>query len=482
MLNVIKNVKPKKQTKMKKLHITKIGLVVMLAFAVSSCEKWIDPAINIDPNNPADVTMNLLLAPAQADLAYQFGGDFSYPAWMWTQQMSGVNRQSLTYDRYNYTESDVNNVWRWGMYSDPMMNLQIIIRKAEETESPHYAGVAKVLTAYALMNMTDVWNDIPYSEAFQGADNLKPKFDKQEDIYATIKTLLDEAILDLASTTNKIPLKGDMIYANSTAKWLKAAYSLHCRRALHLSVRNGYADVLTALNDAQTKGFAANADDLEFKFGTTALSSHPLFQFIEQRDDQALSKYVVNALTATTDPRLPVYVAKDGSNNYSGSGPGEGVSAASRPGTYFASRNSPVPFMSYVELLFIGAEALFQTSNAAGAALAYNAGVAASLQKYGVTDAAWLAANANETAGTITLKKIMEAKYLALYLQFETFNDFRRHNNIYGLLPAQNNVTNGVLPTRYPYPTSERSYNGANLPAYTNPTQPLLDKVWWDNN
>lgn len=476
MLNMI-HMKPKTQMKMKKSIITKIGLVVMLAFVVTSCDKWVEE-VNKDINIPGDVTMDLLLAPAQADLAFQFGGDFCYASWMWTQQISGVTRQSLTYERYNFTEADINNVWRWGLYSDPLMNLQLIMRKADELNSPHYAGVAKVLTAYALINMTDAWNDIPYSEAFQGPDNLKPAFDTQEEIYATIKKLLDDAIVDLdPATTNEIALKGDMIYGNSRAKWLKAAYSLHARRALHLSLVNGYADVLTALQAAQTNGFSSSADDLEFKFGTTALTSNPIFQFIEQRDDQRVSAYIVDALQATNDPRLPVYIAEDGNGNYTGSGPGEGLSTASEIGAYFSSRNSPVCFMSFVELGFIAAEALFQTGNAAGAALAYNGAVSASLAKYGVSDATWEAANAAETASSITLQKILEAKFIALWLQFETWNDFRRHNNPYGLSPSDNNVTNGVIPTRYPYAKSERDYNKANVPVVD-----ITDKVWWDTN
>jgi hypothetical protein len=31
--------------------------------------------------------------------------------------------------------------------------------------------------------MTDIWGDIPYSEANQGTDNFTPKYDRQQDVY-----------------------------------------------------------------------------------------------------------------------------------------------------------------------------------------------------------------------------------------------------------------------------------------------------------
>jgi hypothetical protein len=356
------------------------------------------------------------------------------------------------------------------------MNLHIIIRKSAELNSPHYAGVAKTLMAYALMNMTDVWNDIPYSEAFMGQDNLKPKFDTQEEIYTSINTLLTEAITDLASTTNDIPLDGDMIYDGDLDMWTQAAYSLMARAALHLEQKVGYAAILPTVTSALANGFQSNADDLEFTFGTSALGSNPYYQFIEQRDDHAVSTTTIAALNANSDPRLPMFVEKDGNGNYTGCTPGLPESAASRVGPYFASRTSPVAFMSYVELKFIEAEVLHETGDKPGAAAAYNAAVIASLAKYGVSDAAWEATNANEDNTTITLNKILAAKSIALFLQFENYNDFRRHDNPLGLAPASNNTTNGVFPQRYPYATSEKIYNGDNVPSVA-----FSDHVWWDN-
>ena len=94
-------------------------------------------------------------------------------------------------------------------------------------------------------------------------------------------------------------------------------------------------------------------------------------------------------------------------------------------GPYYGSINSPVELITYVEMKFIEAEAALPT-DAARAATAYNDAVLASLAKHGVTDATFEANFASETAATITLEKIIDQKYTALYSSHEVWTDWRR--------------------------------------------------------
>jgi hypothetical protein len=87
------------------------------------------------------------------------------------------------------------------------------------------------------------------------------------------------------------------------------------------------------------------------------------------------------------------------------------------------------------------------------------------LTKWDVVDAAWLATNAAETGATITLAKIMNAKYVAMYAQGEAWCDYRRYQFAYPVLtPPVDNQTSGVQPSSFPYPTNEKVSNGANVP------------------
>jgi hypothetical protein len=464
---------------MKKFNIILAILLVGMVIITGSCKKWIDPDINTDPNKPTDVTVNAILPAAQAGMGYTAGGDLKYAASIWMQQMAGGANQPLAYDRYVFTQSDVDNVWKWDLYAGPMMDCYRMIQKAEEEGDPYYSGIAKVMMAYQLGCVTDLWGDVPYSEAFQGDANLKPAYDTQEEIYATLKTLLDEAITSFGSPTSanfRLPGSEDLIYGGHMNLWKKAAYALKARYALHLCKINGAAAYTEALTDL-ANAFTSNSDDFEFFFGNSSNENNPLYQFNDQREyDIVVGAYLVDSMYATGDPRISLLADTSGGGAVgSHAGQGEGASLI---GPYYASKNSPVPFISYAECKFIEAECKFQTSDAIGAADAYNKAVIASFHKMFVPDTAaenlaFEAVYANESAASITLEKIMQQKYYALCFQLEVYNDWRR-TGLPVLQPASPAALSEI-PRRYPYPTSEVIYNSANVPSVT-----LTTRVWWD--
>ncbi|MCX6273334.1 MAG: SusD/RagB family nutrient-binding outer membrane lipoprotein [Bacteroidetes bacterium] len=457
---------------MKRLNI--IGLFILTAFLVTSCDKWINPDYNTDPNRPSEVTLPILLPSAEVGLAYQLGGDLGYATRCWMQQLAGGANQPLAYDRYNITSGDVDNMWKWGMYAGPLMDANRIILQAETQKAPRYAGIAKVLMAYGISTMSDLFGSVPYKEAFQGSDGiLKPKYETQEEIYTMMLDLLDAAVVDLATAdadNSAIPDADDLVYAGNMAKWTKAAYTIKARLYLHLAKRNGAVNYTNALN-ALSHGITNNTEDFEVYFGAPTNENNPLAQFvIDQRiGDIVMGKFLVDKLVADADPRL---LQISGGTNGIPAGVG---GTGDNPGPFYASYTSPVPFSTFVEAKFIEAECKFQNDKA-GAALAYNAAVIASLAKMGVSDATWEAAHANESVETISLDKIINAKYVAMSFQIEVFNDWRR-TGLPTLTLAANNVTSNVFPRRYPYPTDEKIYNSANCPTTG---VSVTDRVWWD--
>jgi hypothetical protein len=459
---------------MKNVNIKIIGIVLAVAVLFNSCEDFIDPEINISPNSPADVSLNLLLPSTQAGIAYVLGGDHSRMSGMWMQHLSGVTRQSFALERYSVLESDANNLWNT-LYGGVLKNLDIMVDKSQDQGAVHYEAMAKILTAYTLGMLTDVWGDIPYSDALNAEDgNLSPTYDTQQQIYATMNTYLDEAIALLGQTTPigvVRPAGDDLIFGGVTAKWLKVARSLKVRYALHLSKRNGYAPV----RDLIVAGglMEGNADNFVFGFTNNANEWNPRYQFDSERGDIRVGARIVNLMNETEDPRRARYFnsTNDTAVVYVGSAPGAGTGGASMIGPGYASQNSPVHLMTYYELKFIEAEAFMGTDNAR-AATAYNEAVKASLASHGVTNAAWEAVHAAETDGTITLEKIMTGKYIALFMQSETWVDWRRTGLPTLQLP---NANVSATPRRYLYPLDERLYN-VNTPT----GQTSTSRVWWD--
>lgn len=447
-----------------------VGLAFVFVLVMSSCNKWIDTDININPDAPADVPMKLMLPAIEQSFGYNMtGNDIVRVTNMWTQHYDGVVRQSLAQAKYTYLPADVNNLWN-SMYTEIFMNSKVLIQKAENPDgeaSPHFAGIAQVITATTLGIATDVFGDMPFSEGFSGDQNiLTPAFDSQETLYGTINSTLDDAITNLSSATNAIDVEGDVIYGGDLDKWKKAAYSIKARHAMQLGAINGDAAYTAALA-AAANGFTSNDDDMEVPWEEA--NKNPVYQFMDERGDIRMGATFVDMLKANDDPRLPFF-ATEYEGDYTGSVIGSANENCSSPGSYIAAVDAPSVIMSYAELKFIIAEAKFRLGQDAQAD--YEEAVAASVLKVtGSANTVWLAGNI--LGVPVTLEDIMTQKYIAGFGTNQPYADYRRTG-----LPVLTPHPDGVLPaipTRFPYAQEEITYNGANVPSVT-----ISDKLWWD--
>jgi len=246
-------------------------------FLFTSCEKWIDPDINKNPDAATEVSVDLILPSIQVGMGYTMGGaNFAAYGAVWTQHIRGADRQFVAINNYNMTNADVNNPWN-NIYNGFLMDCHLMIQKAQETgsESPHFVGVGKILMAYILGTCTDMFGDIPYSQAFKGSEVSSPTYDSQQDIYTAVNTLLTEAISDLQATDNVFDLSNDLIYGNSPALWISAAYSLRARFAMHLTKAGGvnYTNVLSDLSN----GISNEAGSFEQPFTDAGTEQNPMY-------------------------------------------------------------------------------------------------------------------------------------------------------------------------------------------------------------
>lgn len=443
---------------------TKIILTaILLSVFALSCDRWVDTNLNVDPTSPSDVPMKVVLPTTQAGIAYVLGGDFGRFIGCFTQQINGLDRQHLGIFNYTFKEDDINNAWNT-MYAGPMMDLKFIMDAATKENSPFYKGVAEILMAFSLGMWTDVLGDIPYSEAFQGTANLTPKYDTQEEIYNSIQSLLDDAITNLKSSTSVFkPGSDDFMYGGKTASWIKAAYTLKARFYLHLKK---YDEALGALQN----GFTSNDDDLQFNFTDKETEANPLYQFLTQRSgDIAMGPVIMNLMNTFNDPRRPVLAEKDANGNYSETSP---------IGSFYGSANSPIPFITYVEAKFIEAECQLAKGNTTAAYNAYKDAIFASMAKMGIADADaqtfWSQSTVDVGEANLTLKNIIEQKYIACFFNPEVWTDWRRTN-----YPTLTPVSGTSVPRRFLYPQSERLYNFQNFQKAAENVS-LFTKLWWD--
>ncbi len=465
---------------MKKINIIVFGILLVSLFILPSCKKWIDTDLNVDPNRPAEVTMDLLLPGIQCNMSYGLlGNDAVRTTNMWMQQFNGFARQSLTQGRYSYRSADVGNLWA-GIYAGDLNDLKIMLDLAESSNSPHYVGVTKVLTAWNLVTTSDLWGDIPYSESCMGVENLTPAYDTGQTIYAVSQTLLDEAITALAATeSTHSPGADDMMFGGNLDQWTSVAYALKARFALNLSKVNGnsaYSEALTHL----ANGLTSNADNMTFTFDAT--NQGPIFQFMEQRGDISMGATFVDILIADGDPRIAEYCADAdedvAGDQYVGGRIGHNDEEMSPPGDFVAAGAATGYFMTYYEQKFIEAEANLELGQAAAAYTAYLVGCVASVMEVtGLTQAEvealpWYTA-IDVGQANLDLPTIMRQKYISAFGTVQVYTDWRRTD-----LPAlslANGAVTTEIPRRYPYPQTELDYNGDNVTQVQ-----ITDRLWWD--
>jgi hypothetical protein len=459
-------------------------LIVFCIAQITGCKKFID--VNSDPNNPTSVQEALILAPVELNISSVLtggAGTGGMAAMLVNHYMQNVALNQPVPNEGTYLLLNVNldDTWK-NIYVTSLNNLKVMIDKATANGNYNYSGIGKILSAFCLGIATDYWGDIPYTEAFNGSNNLQPAYDSQESIYKTIQQLLDDGIADINKNSIITPGGDDYFYGGDMDQWKRFAYTLKARYYMHLTKAPGYtalaqADLALA---ALQNGMQSNSDDVKLAYPGSAGEQNPWFIDFLPVSTLVLSSACVDTLVTRNDPRLPNMIAKAkqtgmyngrpiGSVNISGS-----LDIYSLPGSAYGAANSPVYVFNYSEALFLKAEATLIKSGYAAAEPVYRDAIKSHMAKLGISTADM---NTYLTSrGTLTvsnaLQRIMEEKKIANFLSIENFNDWRRTG--YPLLTKVPNASSDI-PRRLLYPQVEILSNPQAIQ-----TAKITDRVWWD--
>ena len=247
-------------------------VISLLTITFTSCEfDLLDSPNDVGPSN---ANIDFLLANSYLTFNNLMTGV--------SNNTMGVTRL-VTMQANVYTADNGPQTWDavWeNAYANLIPDLDLVIVKAKESGVTFPEGVAKVLKAYALTTMVDIFGDVPYTEAFLGTSNFGPKADKGADIYAVSDKLLDEARTILAAPTGT--LVNDLYYGGVAAKWLKLANTLKVRglinQRLIKPVTQAQIDAIIGADGS--KGIAVPADDFKFQYGSnreTPDARHPFY-------------------------------------------------------------------------------------------------------------------------------------------------------------------------------------------------------------
>jgi hypothetical protein len=415
-------------------------------------------------------------------------------------------------------------LWRNGYQNELKNVIDILEKTSSDPAAVNMNAVAKIMKVMVAQRITDIYGDIPYSEAGLGFSKgiVAPKYDKQEDIYTSFFKDLEDANNQLNAGGGAV--KGDLFYNGDIAKWKKLANTLRLRLGMRIS------EVKPAEAEKQVKAalqagvFESNLDNCIMKHLDATFNDDPAsidfrgnglaYALVGNENGDHFSTLVIDYLRDNGDPRLSMYATpkttsslawgaplQPGETPYEGVKPGlfqwevpMGASSTSGIQDYFKKKTTPFLHVSYSETQLLLAEAAFRGWVAGSAADYYKKGVEAGIKQleiYGATPATPASINTYLTAKPLVAGKEKEQIATQLWITYifnsiEAYSNWRR-TGFPKLIPITNSdsETGGVTPTRLYYPNDEAQKNEVN---YTEAlsrmggTNDWLNKVWWDKN
>ncbi|MDG4652232.1 SusD/RagB family nutrient-binding outer membrane lipoprotein, partial [Chryseobacterium arthrosphaerae] len=186
---------------MKKILIPILGMTTLLFF--NSCsDDFLDVNKNVNEAYSNQVTPKDRLSAAetvvfrtQANTMNRFG-NLMMNAWA-----GNIYYFASPYGDEFRMAADAqfyDNIWD-DLYLG-ISNLQSIIDSPVASQYPHHVAAAKVMKAYYMQMIVDLYNDVPYSEAFKGQANKNPKYDKGKDVYKGLMAELNQALALISQT------------------------------------------------------------------------------------------------------------------------------------------------------------------------------------------------------------------------------------------------------------------------------------------
>lgn len=474
-----------------------------------SCTKNFEE-LNTDPNRPKEITPGVMLGQLQ----YRMVNSSIQSARSFTHELMQVDAPRASAGGGGLHRYVVNpGAGVWTSFYTYMTDIEDIYIISDRLKENNYKAIALVLKSWAYSILTDLYGDIPYSEATRATEGrFQAGFDKQKDIYVELLKNLDTANT-LFDDSKALTYGGDLIYnANVLSggkntgiqKWKKFSNSLKLRMLLRISKRNSEVNVHDQINTILTNSakypvFTSNADDAIFRYPGTFPYFNPYYnaRTLDWRDGTYFTTFFVNKMNADNDPRRAVWmttVPVNGANVYQGIQSGYPTTleyAVGKNSSYTDNlKTSPQlgVIMPYAEVEFIKAElALKGFPTGKTAKQHYESGITASMAQWGATmpsgylQQTGVAYNADATTER-QLEQIMLQKYYAyFFVDYQAWFEKRRTG--YPVLPRGSGIpAENNFPRRVPYPTYLQSLNAEKLQAAKESMggDDSNIRVWWD--
>lgn len=293
---------------MKKINWILLVSAILIAFSCTDLTE-----LNENPTKSNNMEPDLLIPTIQMSHSHGYNNMFrhmSYPGGftnLWTGTWAIVEYGGKGKKDQAYMER------LWGTFYPTAVknNVDLMYMTKNNPKQVNLHAMAKVMNVELFLRITDYYGDIPYSEAGRAYHEgiIKPKYDKQEDIYNDFFKELKEAV-EMFDESARVPAY-DLYYHGDITKWKRFANSLRLRIAMRL-VKVDPARAEAEAKAAYEAGLMQSNDDICFvQHEQSSLDLGPgngyANCFLQRASDCHITDELVAALTVEPgvyDPRL----------------------------------------------------------------------------------------------------------------------------------------------------------------------------------
>ena len=490
--------------KTKKIYL----ILFLLIIFTSSCDDFFEE-INKNPNAVTEIDdgylfSNTVLSTIRGNnntqLQFPFGSQLGHI-------YVGQNN-AMFIDRYYdyFTGAEYKDLFQ-NFYYGPIRLVSEVIRYTKpggENENEVRFAMAQVIAFINYARLADSFGSVPYIEGGLGQEGiLFPKYNSVEFIYTDMMERLKDIVPLLQ---NADPAMGytqeDPLYDNDLKKWARFANSLRLRLAMRArfvapELANPIIAECLSLPLIEMLNQSAGGENEDSDLSELGNPMYNHYQYWKWK----MSEKFVETLKTTDDPRLYIFVKPNPKGEYVGIP--NGLSDTELPKWVWSDVSDPtdtivgqaasISEMSASEIWLLRAEAALFNIGPGDANELYRKGIQKSFEQWKVTPEKideylnnsyyaklqgtqeqqfeqictqlWISVNPNANEGWANIRRTG-------YPRIQ-----QRTEPMYSL-----GVTNGVLPTRLRYPSSEVNINRENYLAAIEQQGPdlITTHLWWD--
>lgn len=488
-----------------------INLLILLAgILLASCSKELQK-VNQNPNALETPDATTLLSNT---IVSEFYNNANI---VWT--LGNGYDQYMTYSQSYYDQgtrySPITNEPYWTAMYEAARDANTLYSLGQQKNNALLQAAALTLRSYAFAQLTELWGDIPFTQALEGNQGIyTPKYDNQKTVYTDPQSGILPSLRRADSLLKASPnglLAGDLLYNSNTSSWRKFINALRLRYLLRVSSKQDpSAEMQSIVSDGALMQSASESATLKLP----TVTPYNFVSLTERSGDfqvKYLNSTLYDVFESTGDSsRISTYFKPNANaasgvfsfSNYGGmplvvDATTEQLQASSNFSSSFTTGNNSdlikAKIITYAEQEFILAEAALKGYITGGATATmdyYDNGVIGAFAEAGLgSDVAtnYLShpeVSFNSSSADAALQQIITQKWISnINNGFEGWIEYRRTGFPNFQTGGSANLNKGVIPSRFLYPTSEQTINSSNYKSELQNmggTETTNYKAWWE--